>query len=135
VVLVERRETTDGPATIRLSADRMEIDADGEDIAVLRVEVLDRKGRALPTADNMISFHISGEGALLGVGNGDPNCQEADNQPKRSLFNGLAQVIVQSSKSAGQIVVEAYTEDWPGPKLPSTKIAIATRKVELRASL
>jgi len=133
VVLVERRETTGGPATIKLSADRMEIDADGEDIAVLRVEVLDREGRALPTADNMISFHISGEGALLGVGNGDPNCQEADNQPKRSLFNGLAQVIVQSNKAAGQIVVEANAD--PGLRLPSTKITIATKTVDLRPSL
>jgi len=24
------------------------------------------------------------------VGNGDPNCQESDKEPRRSLFNGLA---------------------------------------------
>jgi len=135
VVAVEKRETTGKPATIKLTADRTEIDADGEDIAVLQVEVLDKEGRAVPTADDMISFRISGDGVLLGVGNGDPNCQEADNLPKRSLFNGLAQVIVQSSsKSAGGIVVEAYTEEWPGPKLPSTKLSIATKKVVLRPS-
>ncbi len=44
---------------------------------------------------------MSGEGALIGVGNGDPNCQESDKEPKRSLFNGLAQVIVQSTQNAG----------------------------------
>jgi len=33
------------------------------------------------------------------VGNGDPNCQESDKEPKRSLFNGLAQVILQASKN------------------------------------
>ena len=84
----------------------IEINADGEDVAVVRVEVLDNEGRAIPTADPTISFKVSGEGALIGVGNGDPNCQESDKAPKRSLFNGLAQVIVQSSKIAGTIAIE-----------------------------
>ena len=132
VILVEKRETTGKPETIELTADRQEIDADGADIAVLRVEVLDKEGRAVPTADNKIHFKITGDGALLGVGNGDPNCQESDKEPERSLFSGLAQVIVQASKTPGQIVVEAYAEEWPGPKLPSVKLTIATKKVELR---
>ncbi len=118
---------------IKLTADRTEISADGEDVSVLRVEVLDKEGRAIPTATNMISFRVTGEGALIGVGNGDPNCQESDKDPKRSLFNGLAQVIVQSTRTPGTITVEAYTEPYPRPKLPSVKVTIATKKVELRA--
>ena len=134
VLLTERRETTGKAATIKLTVDRAEIDADGEDVAVLRVEVLDAAGRSVPTADNQISFKISGEGALIGVGNGDPNCQESDKEPKRSLFNGLAQVIVQATKNPGTIVVEAYTEEWPGPKLSSTTLRIATKAVVPRPS-
>ncbi len=135
VVLVEKRETTGKPESIRLTADRTEINADGEDVAVLRVEVLDKEGLALPTAANMISFKVTGEGALIGVGNGDPNCQESDKEPKRSLFNGLAQVIVQASKTPGTITVEAYTENYPRPKLPSVTLAITTKKVELRPAV
>jgi beta-galactosidase len=135
VVLVEKRETTGKPASIRLTPDRSEINADGEDVAILRVEVLDKEGRTVPTADTMIQFKVSGEGALIGVGNGDPNCQESDKAPKRSLFNGLAQVMVQASKIPGTITVEAYTEDWPPPKLPVVRVAIATKKVELRAAV
>ncbi len=135
VVLTEKRETTGGPDTIRLTADRTEINADGDDVAVLKVEVLDKEGRAIPTAANMISFKVSGEGALIGVGNGDPNCQESDKAPKRSLFNGLAQVIVQSTRTPGTITVEAYTEPYPRPKLPSTQVTITTKKVELRPSV
>ena len=135
VVLVEKRETTGGPESIKLTADRTEINADGEDVAVLRVEVLDKEGRAIPTADNMISFKVTGEGVLIGVGNGDPNCQESDKAPKRSLFNGLAQVIVQSTRTPGTITVEAYTENWPPPKLPATKLTIAAKKVELRPTV
>ena len=135
VVLTERRETTGEPESIKLTTDRTEINADGEDVAVLRVEVLDKEGRAIPTADNTINFKVSGEGGLIGVGNGDPNCQESDKEPKRSLFNGLAQVIVQASKTPGTIAVEAYTGDWPPPKLPATRVTITTKKVELRAAV
>ena len=132
VVLVEKRETTGAPESIRLTADRTEIDANGEDVVVLRVEVLDKNGRPVPTADDLISFKVSGEGALIGVGNGDPNCQESDKAPKRSLFNGLAQVIVQANKTPGTITIEAYTEDSAPTKLPATKVIITTKKVESR---
>jgi beta-galactosidase len=135
VVLVEKRETTSDPVAIRLTPDRTEINADGEDVAVLRVEVLDKEGRAIPNADNMISFKVTGEGALIGVGNGDPNCQESDKEPKRSLFNGLAQVIVQANRTPGTITVEAYTENWPPPKLSATRVTIPTKKVELRPAV
>ena len=132
VVLAEKRETTGAPASIRMTADRMEIDANGEDIAVLRVEALDKEGRPVPTAMNLIGFKVSGEGSLIGVGNGDPNCQQSDKEPKRSLFNGLAQVIVQASRDPGEIRVEAVKEGWDGVELTPCKLSIKTRKVDLR---
>ena len=135
VVLTEKRETTGEAEAIQLTSDRTEINADGEDVAVVKVEVLDKEGRAIPTAANLISFKVSGDGRLIGVGNGDPNCQESDKEPKRSLFNGLAQVIVQANKIPGTITVEAYTENWPPPKLPATRVTIATKKVELRPTV
>ncbi len=135
VVLTEKRETTSEPVAIRITPDRAMINADGEDVAVLHVEVLDKEGRAIPTADNPIQFKVTGEGKLIGVGNGDPNCQESDKGAQRSLFNGLAQVIVQATKTPGIITVEAYSGDWPPPKLPSTQITITTKKAELRPSV
>ena len=135
VVLVEKRETTGKPAAIKVTADRSEINADGEDVSILRVEVLDKDGRVVPTASVMIDFKVTGEGALLGVGNGDPNCQESDKEPRRSVFNGLAQAIVQSTRTPGTITIEAHTEDYPPPHLPTTKLVITTKKVELRPSV
>jgi beta-galactosidase len=118
--------------SIKLTSDRSEVDANGEDIAILRVEALDKEGRPVPTASNLIGFKVSGEGKLIGVGNGDPNCQESDKGSKRSLFNGLAQVIVQATKKPGTIIVEASVED---AKLPSITLQITTRQVTLRPSL
>ena len=135
VVLTEKRETTGPTASIRLTADRTEIDANGEDVAILKVEALDKEGRPVPTASNLIGFKVSGAGALIGVGNGDPNCQESDKEPKRSLFNGLAQVIVQSSKRPGEIHIEAAKEGWDGPELTPAKLVIVTKKVQPRPAV
>lgn len=132
VVLSDRRETTGPCAAIRLSADRTEINADGEDVAVIKVEGLDKDGRLMPIADNHIGFKVTGNGALIGVGNGDPNCQESDKASKRSLFNGLAQVIVQATKEPGEIQIEAHKDGWGGANLTPATITIRTKQVELR---
>jgi beta-galactosidase len=132
VVLTEKRETTGPAVSIRLSSDRTTISANGEDVAILKVEALDKQGRPVPTASNLIGFKVSGAGALIGVGNGDPNCQESDKEPKRSLFNGLAQVIVQSARTAGEIRIEAAREGSEGQELTPAKLVIVTEKVKLR---
>jgi beta-galactosidase len=135
LVLTEKRETTGPTVAIRLTADRTEIDADGEDVAILKVEALDKEGRPVPTAANLIGFKVTGAGSLIGVGNGDPNCQESDKEPRRSLFNGLAQVIVQSTKRPGEIHIEAAKEGWDGPELTGAKVTITTKKVEPRPAV
>jgi beta-galactosidase len=134
LVLTEKRETTGEIVAVRLSPDRMTIDADGADVVVLTVDALDAQGRALPTAQNMINFKVTGDGALIGVGNGDSNCHESDKEPRRSLFNGLAQVIVQSTKTAGTITIEASTIARDKTVAPA-KIEITTKQVELKASV
>ncbi len=135
LVLTEKRETTGPAASVRLTADRTIINADGEDVAILKVEALDKEGRFVPTAGNSLAFKVSGEGVLIGVGNGDPNCQESDKGSTRSLFNGLAQVIVQSTRRPGEIRIEAIKEGWDGPELAPAKLAITTKRVELRPSV
>jgi len=96
------------------------------------VEALDKDGRPVPTADHLIGFRISGSGALIGVGNGDPNCQESDKEAKRSLYNGLAQAIVQAGKQPGEIHVEAVSEKQDQPKLASAQLVLVAKKVQLR---
>ncbi len=131
VVQTVKRETTGEAVTLRLTSDRMEINADGQDVAVLKVEALDQQGRPVPTANHLIEFKVTGEGALIGVGNGDPNCHESDKGSKRSLFNGLAQVIVQANKTAGSIQIEASG----GDSLASANLSVTTRSTTPRPSV
>ena len=107
VVLTAKRETTGAAARIQLAADRPRVAADGEDIAVVEVQVVDAAGRLVPVADDAITFRVSGSGKLIGVGNGDPSSHEPDKGDSRRVFNGLCAAIVQAAGTAGEIQVEA----------------------------
>jgi beta-galactosidase len=73
-----RRETAGEPVSVILRADRTKIQADGEDVSVVKVEAADSQGRMVPTAGNLIRFSLEGPGQIIGVGNGDPSCHEPD---------------------------------------------------------
>ncbi len=134
LVLTERRETT-GPATaLRLVPDRPAIAADGEDVAIVRVEAVDALGRTVPTANHGIAFRVTGAGRLIGVGNGDPNCLESDQAPRRSLFNGLAQVIVRAGKDAGEITIVASGEGTAAGLAPA-RLTVPARAAKKRPAV
>jgi beta-galactosidase len=116
VLARSRVETTGEPAAILLEPDRTILDTDGNDISLVTVRVVDAQGRTVPVATNMVSFHVTGAGKLLGVGNGDPDSHEPDKAKERSAFNGLCLAIVQSRGAAGAITIQA---DSPGLKSAS----------------
>lgn len=128
-ILTNKVETTGNPASGQLIPNRTTLDADGEDVAIITVQVNDANGRPVPTASNEILFTIEGPGKIIGVGNGDPACHEPDiyltGQWKRSLFNGLAQIIVQSTREAGDIKLTATSQG-----VQSATVTIKTKTVQ-----
>ncbi len=124
VVLTDKRETTGSPARLVLHADREKIAADGEDVSVVSVEVVDAQGRMVPVASNQVTFKLAGPGRLIGVGNGDPSCHDPDkpaapDQAQRSAFNGLCMAVVQALKQPGEIRIEASS-----PGIEGTSVVI-----------
>lgn len=118
-ILKARVETTGTPAEIVLTPYKTTLVADGQDISVMNISIIDREGREVPYANNMIRFRIKGPGRIIGVGNGDPSSHEPDKCPEgawqRGAFNGKCQVIVQSDTTAGMIEFEAYAPGlWSG---------------------
>jgi beta-galactosidase len=109
---------TAGPAkALRLVADRTQLAGDGIDAQPIRVEVVDAKGRVVPDAKPMIRFAIE-EGRIIGLGNGDPNSIEPEKGDRRSAFNGLAQVIVQSHPgTSGKLRLSAEADGLKPAKL------------------
>ncbi|MGZ3297980.1 MAG: beta-galactosidase GalA, partial [Asticcacaulis sp.] len=107
VIIKDMRETAGPAARIVLTADRTTLSADGMDCAVIRAEIVDAKGRSVPKASNLIRFAVTGPAAVIGVGNGDPNCLEPDKASQRSAFNGLCCAIVQTGKTGGAVSIAA----------------------------
>ncbi|HNR16590.1 MAG TPA: beta-galactosidase GalA [Chitinophagaceae bacterium] len=117
--LTKKIETTGQPVEVVVTPYKTTILADGKDATVLNITVLDREGREVPDADNLIRFSIEGDGKIIGVGNGDPSSHEpdkcADGAWQRTLFNGKCQVIIQSGTKPGMIKFDAKaTGLWPG---------------------
>ncbi len=118
-ILKAKVETTGAPAEIVLTPYKTTLVADGHDISVMKISIIDREGHEVPNANNMIRFRIKGPGKIIGVGNGDPSSHEPDKCTdgawQRSAFNGKCQVIVQSTPEAGMIEFEAYSPGlWSG---------------------
>jgi beta-galactosidase len=128
--LVTNRETSGRAAKIVLSTDRQRLQANGEDVAMIAAQILDSQDREVPTADSPLTFKVSGGGKLIGLGNGDPSCHEMDKADSRRAFNGLCMAIVQTSKSADEIHVEASS-----PGLESATVSLASVSATLRPSV
>ncbi|MEP6583095.1 MAG: beta-galactosidase GalA [Ginsengibacter sp.] len=112
-------ETTGAPAEVVITPYKTTMLADGKDATVINVTVVDKKGREVPDANNLIKFSLKGDARIIGVGNGDPSSHEpdkyADSGWQRQLFNGKCQVIIQTGRSAGLIKFEATSQDlWKG---------------------
>jgi beta-galactosidase len=117
--LTAKIETTNPAAEVVLTPYKTTVMADGKDATIINISVVDREGREVPDADNMIKFFIEGDGKIIGVGNGDPSSHEpdkcVDGAWQRSLFNGKCQVIVQAGTKAGIIKFEAKSSGlWTG---------------------
>jgi len=110
IVCTEIIETAGKPAAIRLNADNKLIAADNQDVAHIRIEVIDDKGNIVPTADNLIIYKVTGSGKLIGLENGNSMDHEPYKSNKRSVFNGLGLAIVQAGNTHGKIILTASSE-------------------------
>ena len=124
VVLTEKRETAGAAAKIVAVADRTQINADGLDLAVINVSIVDaqeptrfhrwQQGERLRSAD---------QSSVIGVGNGDPSCHEPDKASERSAFNGLCMAIVQTRR--GEAGAIAVTVSSPGLETATVAVTAA----------
>lgn len=119
-------ETTGAPVALRLTPDRAAMAGNGEDAQPFTVSAVDARGRHVPTANLPVEFAIAG-GSIVGLGNGDPNSHEPEKGNRRSLFNGLAQVIVQSNAEAGPLVLTATSAGLKSARSTVRRMAAKAR--------
>lgn len=115
--------TTDEPYKLMAYADRNVIKSDGNDLSFITIKVTDKNGLIVPTANNLISFSVSGPGEIVATDNGDPTDLVSFSSHERKAFNGLALVIIKSKKGKkGSIVLSAKSNG-----LKEAKVVIRSR--------
>ncbi|MEY2867822.1 MAG: hypothetical protein RIR01_222, partial [Bacteroidota bacterium] len=116
-------KTAKQTAKIKLSADRKEIAADGQDLSYITVELTDENGVLDPNAENQLQFNISGAGVIVGVDNANLKDTDLYVSNTRKAWKGKALLIVKSTKGSGEIAIEVSS-----PALTKGKIKIKSVK-------
>ena len=116
-ILTKTIETTKAAAKVVLKADRHQIAADGQDMAIVNIELHDQKGRFVPNACPVLTFCLEGDANIIGCGNGDPSYLGSDHPDKQPChtfsipaFNGRAQVLIQSGKHPSTVTLKCTAD-------------------------
>ena len=116
-ILTKTIETTKAAAKVILKADRHQIAADGQDMAIVNIELHDQKGRFVPNACPVLTFCLEGDANIIGCGNGDPSYLGSDHPDKQPChtfsipaFNGRAQVLIQSGKLPSTVTLKCTAD-------------------------
>ncbi|MBM3437276.1 MAG: glycoside hydrolase family 2 protein, partial [Bacteroidetes bacterium] len=88
--------TSETPYRLKLSPDRQELKANGEDLCYILVEAFDKNGTFCPLAENPVKFQVEGPAVIEGVGNGNPQSSEPFLADTRNLFYGKAMLIIRT---------------------------------------
>ncbi|TXK28603.1 glycoside hydrolase family 2 protein [Pontibacter qinzhouensis] len=101
------KETAGKPAALRLTVMQQPdgLLANGHDLALVEVEVVDSKGNRCPTALNMVDFNLEGAAEWRGgIAQGPDNYILAKSLP---VEGGVNRVLIRSTTKAGKIKLKA----------------------------
>lgn len=116
--------TVGTPAKLKLSAisNPTGFKADGADLALIQVEVVDKNGNRCPTALNTISFTLDGPCEWRGgIAQGPGNYILSKKIP---VEGGINRVFVRAGKTAGKITIKATSDGLMSDSLSLSTIAI-----------
>ena len=96
-------QTSGDAVKIKLTADRKEIMANGQDLCYVTVEIIDKDGIFQPNATNRLHFKIDGPGTIAGVDNADIKDTDPYMGNTRKAWKGRAVVVIKGTHDAGDI--------------------------------
>lgn len=95
--------TAGAPARLRLTADRRVLKADGQSLAFVIVEVVDKDGHVCPEAAIPCDVSVSGQGCLMSAASADLKDREPATSPRVTTWKGRAMIVVRSSQRKGKV--------------------------------
>ena len=114
-------------SSLRLSADRLEVPADGEELIFVTIDALDADGYPVDNATNRVHVTVDGEGLLAGLDNGDSTDYEPYKGDCRRLFSGKLLAIIAPTLNAGTITVTASSDGLKDAVLTLNTVACQNR--------
>ena len=118
--------TTGDAVRLKAEPDKTVIKADGEDLVFVKVWFEDKEGNAVPTAENLISCALEGDGMIVATDNGDPTCLITFSEPARPAFNGLFLAIIKAKRSGSHPLRLTITSEGLEKATVDIKIASGT---------
>jgi beta-galactosidase len=100
-------KTAGEPSAIRLGADRNQIKADRNDLAFIKIEIVDINGERVPSDSISMNLILEGKGELIASGNADPKGMTNVNKTQIKPFRGNAQAIIRPLNSVGVVKLRA----------------------------
>jgi beta-galactosidase len=110
-------QTAGDASKIKLTADRKEILANGQDLSFITIEITDKDGTFQPNATNRLNFKIDGPGVIAGVDNADLKDFEQYVGDTRKAWKGRALIVIKSNHQAGEIKVSISSNGLEGKSI------------------
>ena len=126
-VLTCERKTTGKAKNIQLVCNKTPLNNNG--IAMITVDVTDKRGNHIATADHLLEFEIEGAGKIIGVGNGNPTSLEKEvfvdtyrqiELPKAELVD-MDSVEIEKSNLKGDVELKAMKTSFTLNDIPNAE--------------
>ena len=129
-VATDSLKTVGAPAKLVLKPDRTTLDADGNDVSCVEVDICDAEDNSIFTASNPVQFTLTGPGRSVGIASSDWTSDEPFKGTSRRAYKGKVLIVIQSTLVPGTIDLTVSSPGLPPATLTlktSRALAVANR--------
>ena len=112
--------TAGTPAKLALSSDKTAVSTASDDLVYITCDVLDKNGTLCPTADNSVTFTVTG-GSIVGTDNGHGANVEKLSGSTHSAFSGKCLCVVKHDGASGTMKITATANGLTAGTISVTK--------------
>ena len=112
--------TAGTPAKLALSSDKTAVNTASDDLVYITCDVVDKNGTLCPTADNSVTFTVTG-GTIIGTDNGHGANVEKLSGSTHSAFSGKCLCVVKHDGTSGVMKITATANGLTAGTISVTK--------------
>ncbi len=119
--------TAGQPATMQLNANKHVMQADGQDVVFVEVQLTDADGIAHPSAELPLDFSVEGAAEIAATGNANLQDGEPYVSHRRTTWNGRALCVLRSNGRRGDITLTVKCNAADGPQIPVATLRLKAK--------